>query len=91
MFLAAFNKTYLCVLLGRLKHLSEVLVSFLVLVTCLTPLCHGLTVEDEDVEEGIEKKNGLVLDAGGVEQDRLTALVLEAVAVKSGLNHDQTV
>ena len=87
----ASNKTYLGVLLGRLEHLSEVLVSFLILVTSLAPLCHGLTVEDEDVEEGIEKKNSLVLNAGRVEQDGLTALVLEAVAVKSGLNHDQTV
>jgi hypothetical protein len=47
--------TYPCVFFGLLEQLLEVLVAFLVLVTSLAPLCHSLAVEDQDVEESIEK------------------------------------
>jgi hypothetical protein len=54
--------TYLCVVLGRLEQLFEVLVAFLVLVSGLPPLGHSLAVEDEDVEERVQQEDGLGLD-----------------------------
>ena len=56
--------TYPCILFGRLEQLLEVLVALLVLVTGFTPFGHGLTVEDEDVEEGVEEEHSLGLNAG---------------------------
>ena len=69
------------VFLGRLKQRREVLIAFLVLVACFAPLCHGFAVEDEDVEEGVEEEVGFLLDRGRVEEHRLAAFVVEALAV----------
>ena len=79
------------VLLRRLKQSRKVLVAFLVLVSCLAPLGHRLAVKDEDVEEGVEKQDGLILDRGRVKEDGLATLVVEAVAIERGLNHNERV
>jgi hypothetical protein len=87
---AVLNKI-LGVFLGRLKQGAEVLVALLVLVARFPPLGHGLAVEDEDVEEGVEEEDRLRLNGSRVEEHRLAAFVVEAVAVKCGLNHDERV
>lgn len=81
----------LCVLLGGLEEGCEVLVAFLVLVASFAPLGHCFAVEDEDMEEGVEEEDGLVLDRGRVEEHGLAAFVVEAVAVERGLDHDERV
>lgn len=81
----------LCVLLRGLEKRCEVLVAFLLVVARLAPFSHCLAVEDEDVEEGVEKEDSLVLNGGGVEEDGLAAFVVEAVAVERGLDHDERV
>jgi hypothetical protein len=48
-------------------------------------------MEDKNVEEGVKQQNRLGLDRTGVEQYRLTAFVIEAVAVQCWLNHDEGV
>ena len=77
--------------LGRTEQLGKVLVALLILVPGLAPFRHGLAVEDQDVEEGVEKEDGLGLDRGRVEENRLAALVIEAVAVERRLNHNERV
>jgi len=77
--------------LGCAEQLGEVLVTFLVLVTGLAPFRHGLAVEDQNVEECIEKEDSLGLDRRRIEEYWLAALVIEAVAVERGLNHNERV
>ena len=77
------------VLLGRFQERSEVLVALLLVVTSLSPFRHSLAVENENVEEGIEQQNSLILNRAGVEEYRLTAFMVKAVAVQSWLNHDE--
>lgn len=48
----------LCILLWRLEQRSEVFVALLILVACLSPFRHGLTVKDENVEKGVEEEDG---------------------------------
>jgi len=43
------------------------------------------------VEEGVEQEDGFGLDGCGVEEHGLAALVVEAVAVERGLDHDERV
>lgn len=50
------------VLLRRLQQRAEAVVAFLLLVPCFAPLRHGLAVEDQDVEEGVEQQDRLGLD-----------------------------
>lgn len=73
------------------EQLGKVLVTFLVLVTGLAPFRHGLAVEDQNVEEGVEKEDGLGLNRGRIEEDWLATLVIEAVAVERGLDHNERV
>jgi len=74
-----------------IKQGGKVFVAFLFLVTRLAPFRHRLAVENEDVEESVQEEDGLSLDRRGIEQYRLTAFVVEAVTVKSGLDHDERV
>lgn len=55
------------------------------------PLGNSLTVEDEDVEEGIKEENVGGLDRSGVQQHWLSTLLLQRVRIKSGLDHDERV
>ena len=66
------------------------LVAFLLVISCLPPLCDSLTVEDQDVEERIEQEDDLRLDGYAVEEDGLRRNV-GAIRHKCGLNHDQGV
>jgi len=50
-----------------LQKLFEVLIPFLVLVTCLSPLSNCFTVENEDVEEGVKEENDVRFDRNTVE------------------------
>ena len=79
------------ILLGSLEQRAEVLVTLLILVARFPPLGHGLAMEDENVEEGVEKKDCLGLDRCRIEKDGLTAFVVEAVAIERGLDHDERV
>ena len=83
--------THLCILLGRIKEVAEVLVSIHVLVSSLPPLGHRLAVEDENVEEGVQQKNRLRLNRSRVQQHRNSALLIECVRVQSRLDHDQRI
>jgi hypothetical protein len=79
------------VFLGGLEQGTEVLVAFLILISGLAPLGHGLAVEDENVEESVEEEDSFGLDGGGIQEHRLAALVIEAVAIEGGLNHNEGV
>jgi hypothetical protein len=57
------------------EQLCKVLVTFLVLVLCLAPLRDGLSVEDEDVEESVQKEDDVGSNGNRVEEDRLRRLV----------------
>lgn len=70
-----------------LQKFLEVLVPFLVLVTCLPPLSNRLAMENKDVEEGIKEENDIGFDRDTVEQDRL-GLDIECVRHESGLDHN---
>jgi hypothetical protein len=68
----------------------EVFVSFLSLVTLLSPLGNELSVEDKDMEESIEKKDNVVLDGHTVKKNGLRRRV-EGVRHKCRLDHDERV
>jgi hypothetical protein len=63
------EKTYLSVGNGRTEQGGKVLVALLLLVPGFPPLGDGLSMEDEDVEEGVEEEDGVRLDGDRVEQD----------------------
>lgn len=73
-----------------LKELLEVFVSSLVLVSGLSPGGNGLSVEDQNVEEGVQEQDRVGFDRDTVQQDGL-GLALEAVRHERGLDHDQRV
>lgn len=60
----------LCVRLGSLQQLPESSVLLPVLVPFLLPRPDGLAVEDHDVEEGVEEKDGVGSYGRGVEHRR---------------------
>lgn len=80
-------RAYLSVSDGHLEQLLEILIAFLILVTGLTPLCYRLSVEDEDVEECIEKQDHIGLDRDTVKKDWLGRRV-KCIGHESRLNHD---
>ena len=82
------HKQVLRVRLGRLEDLLKVFVALLVLVARLAPLGDGLTVEDEQVEEGVEQEHHVGADGHGVKQHGLRR-ALEPVGHERGLDHDQ--
>ena len=84
-------RAYPCVLLWLLQKGGEVLVAFLVLVTRLPPFGNRLAVEDENVEEGVEEEDVGRLDRGGIQEHRLSALLIKCVRVEGGLDHDERV
>ena len=69
------------ILLRCLQKLSEVLVTLLLLVASFPPLGHCFAVEDENVEETVEEKNVLWLNAGRVEKNWHAAILIKCVAV----------
>ncbi|RUS28971.1 hypothetical protein BC938DRAFT_481224 [Jimgerdemannia flammicorona] len=78
--------TNLRVSLRRLQQRLEAFITLGFLIICLPPLGDGLTVEDEQVEKGVEEEDGVGLDGHGVEEDRLRLLV-EAVGRQGFANH----
>lgn len=74
----------------RSEKLGEVLVPFLILVPGLAPLGDRLTVENEDVEEGVEEEDNVGLDRDRIEQDGLGRRV-ERVGHQGGLDHDERI
>lgn len=84
------GKTNLGIRDGILEELLEVLVPLLVLVARLAPLRDRLTVEDEDVEEGVEEQDDVRLDRHAVEQHGLWWHV-ERVRHERRLDHDERV
>jgi hypothetical protein len=56
------RSTHPSVFFRLLKKRGKVLVSFLFLITGFSPLCNGLAMEDQNVEEGIQEKNVSGLD-----------------------------
>lgn len=75
---------------GCLQQLLKVLVAGLVLVSCFPPGGNRFTVEDENVEESIQKQDAVGLDGDTVQQHRL-GFALKAVGHQGGLDHDQRV
>ena len=73
--------TYLCIFFWCFEKLLEVLIALHVLVSSLSPLCHCFAVEDENVEETVEEKNVLWLNAGRVEKIWHAAILIKCVAV----------
>lgn len=86
----AVGQKILCVGFGILEHLFEVFVSFLILIACFAPLGHRLTMEYENVEEGVEQQHNIGSDGDRVEQHRLRCS-FKAIRHECRLNHDQRV
>mmetsp|Transcript_5308 Transcript_5308/g.15424 ORF Transcript_5308/g.15424 Transcript_5308/m.15424 type:complete len:239 (+) Transcript_5308:500-1216(+) len=63
---------------------------FFFLVTFLAPGGNRFTMENDDLEEGVQKQNSVRSNAVGIQQDRCRWAV-ETVREKSWLNHDQRV
>ena len=84
------SSTHLSIRDRSREQLSEVLVTLLILVPSLPPLSDGFSVEDEDVEEGIEEEDDVGFDGDRVEEDGLGRDV-EGVGHESGLDHDEGV
>jgi hypothetical protein len=82
--------THLSILLGIHEQLGQVLVPLLLVIPCLPPLRDSLSVEDEDVEEGVEEEDGVGSDGDRVEEDGLGRR-LEAVRHERRLDHDERV
>jgi hypothetical protein len=82
--------TNLCVFLRRRQQLRQVLVPLLLVVPSLPPLRDRVTVEDEDVEEGVEEEDAVGLDRDRVEKDGFGGS-FEGVGHERRLNHDERV
>ena len=83
--------TYPGVFLWLLQQGRKVLVSLLLLVPSLSPLCDRLPVEDENVEESVEKKDVLWLDGSRIQKHRLTLILVEGVGIKRRLDHNKRI
>lgn len=81
---------YLGVGHGLFKKLLEVFVALLLLVSRLSPSSHSLTVEDENMEEGIEEENDVRLNRHAVKQHGLRGRI-ECVGHQRWLNHDERI
>ena len=86
----AVDKKVLCVLNRQLEQLLEVLVSLLVLISEFPPLSDLLAVEDEDVEEGVQKEDDVWLDGYAVQEHGL-GRGIKGIGHEGRLNHDQRV
>ena len=75
---------------GGFEQFFEILVSLLFLIARFAPLSDSLAVENEDVEECVEKEDDVGSDRDRVEEDRMSFSV-ESVGHQSGLDHDQGV
>jgi hypothetical protein len=73
-----------------LEELFKVFVAFLILVVCFSPLSDGLSVENKDMEEGVEEEDNVVFYRDGVEEDGM-GISVEAVRHEGGLDHDERV
>ncbi|GIX63799.1 GAF domain-containing protein [Babesia caballi] len=87
----ALREQVVRVVRGRLQQVLEVHVLGLVLVALLTPLVNHLPVPDDDVEEGVQHENDVLLQRTGVQQHGLRRGVLEGVLEQRGLHHEETV
>jgi hypothetical protein len=75
---------------GGLKQLLEVFVTLLFVVPGLPPLCDRLSVEDEDIEEGIQQQNDVWFDRYTVKQNGLGGDI-KCVRHKRWLDHDKRI
>jgi len=75
---------------GDFKQLFKVFIAFFILISLVPPLGNKFSVEDEDVEEGIEKKDDIVFDGHTVEEYG-HGRSIESVRHKSRLNHDKRI
>ena len=85
------NGTNPSIFLWLLQKNLEVFITFLVLIPSLTPFRNGLSVEDKDVEESIEKEDVRGLNGCGVKEHGLASFHFQGVGVKGRLNHDKGV
>ena len=81
---------YLCISYRLFQQFLEVFISFLVLVTRAAPLCDRLTVEDEDMEERVEKEDNVGFNGDTVKEDGLRWRV-KCIGHERGLNHDKRI
>jgi hypothetical protein len=79
------EKTYLSVGNGRTEQGGKVLVALLLLVPGFPPLGDGLSMEDEDVEEGVEEEDGVRLDGDRVEHNERVVDVFSVQDVTGSL------
>jgi len=78
-----------CILLWCLQQSLQVLVSWVILVTCLLPLVNRVTVPNTDIEESINQKNYIVLHRVNIKKHRLCLITLQRIAHESWLDHNQ--
>lgn len=88
--LEKYRRAHLSILLRVHQQLREVLVPFLLVITCFSPRGDGFSVEDENVEEGVEKKDGVGFDGDGIKEDSFWRN-FEVVRHKRWLNHHKRV
>ena len=78
---------YLSISDRHLQQLFEVFIAFLILVTSLTPLGNSFSVEDENMEEGVQKQDDIRFNRDAVEKNWLWGSV-EGVGHQGRLDHD---
>lgn len=59
------------------------------MVASFPPFCNGFSVENKNVEEGIEEKDVGRLNGSRIQKNRLAALMLQGVRIQCGLDHDK--
>jgi hypothetical protein len=81
---------YLGIAHRRFQKFTEVVVTVLFLVSCLSPLGDGFSVENENVEESIQEKDNVGFDRDTVQQYRLRWRV-KGIRHQSRLHHNKRI
>lgn len=82
---------YPCVFLRLVEENLEVLVTLLFMVAGFSPFCNRFSMEDENVEKGIKKKDLRRLNRGRVQKNGQAAFVFQGVRIQCRLDHDERV
>ena len=72
------------------QQFFEVLVSLFILISLIPPLSDEFSVEDENVEEGVEEEDDVMFDGHTIEKYGHRGSI-ESVRHKSRLNHDERI
>lgn len=66
-----FSCSYLSILNGLVKKDFKVFIVRVVMIACILPLHNCLALPNDDIEEGIEKENDVVLERINIKKDRV--------------------